>query len=174
MVDENQTSTSAADNTSAPISPPAQDIPASEPVDATPAASDDASVIIQPLPTSEAPAEVKPEINQPAPNQPQPASDISTPPNNPVPVLDAKFKQNMEQWKTHLAEAAAKKKQKQQDKINQTLALAVRFGAITRPQVQQALRCSEAAALRYLSALEKSGKLRRTGGHHLPRYEVIK
>ncbi len=85
-----------------------------------------------------------------------------------------KFTENMLNWKVHLGEALASKQKRKDENGLLILKVAEKHrGEITNLQVQQALHCSQITAYRYLKYLEKQGKLKRTGGHNVSRYEII-
>ena len=79
----------------------------------------------------------------------------------------------MNRWQQGLALANAERKQRRSQHIDQILKTAAVSGAITNYQVQKMFRCSQLTAYRYLRALEKEGKLRRTGGHNTPTYKPV-
>ncbi len=104
---------------------------------------------------------------------PQPESLLT----NPIPTtqnVSEKFSENMGRWKEHLAEALAGKEKKKQKNILVILELAQRHeGVVKNEQVQKALRCTQLTAYRYLSFLEKQGRLKRIGGHNTPTYRLV-
>lgn len=140
----------------APTEPTAvQTVPEIAPV------QDNSSTVATPTETSNA-------VNSaPAVNEPSSTPALAA-------TREEKFTANMLNWKQHLAEAMAKRAQRKQTRLDKVLALAQNQPSITNKQVKKLLRCTKLTAWRYLKTLEKQNKLKRTGGHNTPTYEIIK
>jgi hypothetical protein len=162
--------------------------PPVEPVNAAPTAADSVqpsppteTATPEPATTDTSPASVTPDNvpensipTEPVITTPQP--DIQTPvaAASAQPNLNERFSINIGKWKEHLALAMAKRKERWQDKLDKLLSLAQTQGTITNQQAKKVLRCTKLTAWRYLKILEKQGKIRRTGGHNTPTYELVK
>ncbi len=152
----------------------AADLPADGAPVTIPTSQDGAAVEPAPLNNNQPDAGSEPASLPTQPSVGQ-TSQPTAPQTSPASFVASRFAEGMHNWKQHLLEALAKKQQRKQEEQIQVLALAEKHnGSVTNKQVQTALRCTELTAYRYLSSLEKQGKLKRVGGHNTPKYELVK
>lgn len=126
--------------TPAPAEPPTDQIPASEPMASEPAPTVELQV----------PPPPPPPIPEPAP-VPQPSSSVSV----LAPVIHVA--------RDLLVKARGVVQSTKRKKLDKILEYVTKHGSITNDQVEKLLRVSDATATRYLTQLEKEGKLKQEG-----------
>lgn len=131
--------------------PPATE-PATPPQEASPASVE--PVVVQSAPTQTETAQMgrnEPLPPEPEPIAPEPPSAVASTPAPSHSIRDLLNKARV---------AIQDRKRKKRDKIMQALA---KKNHVTNDEVEKLLHISDATATRYLSALEKEGKIKQVG-----------
>ena len=147
MAEEPQESQTAQVPVSEPITPaPVEPLPQAE-----------AQAPSEPLQTAQInPAEVEKAAQAASEPTPTPQPQASTPPAPTTPP-------NQSRSRDLLAKGRAKVQEKKQKKLDKIMELLNTKDKVSNADVEKLLRVSDATATRYLSALQKEGKLRKVG-----------
>lgn len=121
--------------------------------------------IATPEPT---PEPIQPQVEAPVPSEPQtaqiPANEPIAPTPEPLPQATTSVVAPILNYARDLAvKARAVIQGRKRKKLDKILEAATKRGSITNDQVEKLLHVSDATATRYLTQLEKEGKLKQEG-----------
>lgn len=156
MSDETQPPSDLPTDASAPAEP--AQIPVSEPV---------SEPVVEPAPTAPELPETEVLVSPSAP----PAEPVQTPAPTPVPPpAPSTLSQTTREL---LAKARSIMQAGKQKKLEKIMTAIEANGKISNNEVEKLLHCSDATATRYLSELEKQGRVRKIGKGRALHYEKI-